>query len=75
MKKIFIIIMIMSFQYLSFAQDVCGEVKNAEGCASNGSINISLKGGFTPYEFKWSNGATTEDIAKLSTMELSSCCN
>ncbi len=57
--------MMMSLHYLSFAQDVCGEVKSAEGCASNGSINLSLKGGFAPYEFQWSNGATTEDIENL----------
>jgi hypothetical protein len=66
MKKIFIIIMIMSIHYLSFAQDICGEVKNAQGCSSNGSINLSLKGGFKPYEFQWSNGATTEDIENLA---------
>ncbi|HVD98053.1 MAG TPA: OmpA family protein [Cytophagaceae bacterium] len=32
---------------------------------SNGSINISVNGGVTPYNYKWSNGATTKDISGL----------
>ena len=31
----------------------------------NGSINVSVTGGVTPYTFIWSNGETTEDIADL----------
>ncbi|WP_156026811.1 OmpA family protein [Sporocytophaga myxococcoides] len=33
---------------------------------TTGSINISVKGGSLPYNFKWSNGATTEDLKGLS---------
>lgn len=33
---------------------------------TTGSINISVKGGSLPYNFKWSNGATTEDLNGLS---------
>lgn len=34
--------------------------------ATDGSINITPVGGVPPYEFEWSNGATTEDIFNLS---------
>jgi len=30
-----------------------------------GSINIDVQGGTPPYNFQWSNGATTEDVADL----------
>ncbi|MCG8318934.1 MAG: OmpA family protein [Cytophagales bacterium] len=30
-----------------------------------GAIDISVKGGVTPYQYSWSNGATTEDIGKV----------
>ncbi len=32
---------------------------------SDGAINITVSGGVTPYNFEWSNGATTEDIDNL----------
>ncbi len=32
---------------------------------SNGSINISVSGGLTPYAFEWSNGETTEDLSNV----------
>jgi outer membrane protein OmpA-like peptidoglycan-associated protein len=30
-----------------------------------GAVSVSVQGGVTPYAFKWSNGATTEDIRDL----------
>ncbi len=33
---------------------------------SDGSINLSVSGGATPYTFLWSNSATTEDLSGLS---------
>jgi len=32
---------------------------------SNGSINVSVSGGVSPYTFNWSNGATTEDLSNI----------
>jgi len=36
-----------------------------------GSIDVSVSGGVTPYDFVWSNGETTEDISNLSAGEYS----
>lgn len=30
-----------------------------------GSVNITLKGGVTPYSYNWSNGATTQDLTEI----------
>ncbi len=40
---------------------------NNESCvnACDGSIDLSISGGYVPYYFSWSNGATTEDIENL----------
>jgi len=43
---------------------------NLEAFASSGnndgSINLTISGGTTPYTFNWSNGATTQNIQNLS---------
>ncbi|MGL2988576.1 SprB repeat-containing protein, partial [Flavobacterium sp. RSSA_27] len=38
---------------------------NCVGC-NNGAIDITVEGGTKPYQFLWSNGATSEDIVNLS---------
>jgi hypothetical protein len=43
---------------------VTGVVTNTSCAAiANGSVNISMNNGTSPYTFLWSNGATTEDLA------------
>ena len=49
---------------------------------SNGSINLTVSGGTTPYNYQWSNGATTQDITNLSSgsytvtvMDVNGCIN
>jgi subtilisin-like proprotein convertase family protein len=38
--------------------EICG--------TDNGSVDITVTGGFTPYTYSWSNGASTEDLSGLS---------
>lgn len=38
-----------------------------ETCSnSNGSVNINVAGGTTPYSYSWSNGSTAEDLSGLT---------
>lgn len=45
-----------------------GNIKHAFSCdnTTGGSIDISVQGGEKPYQYSWSNGFTTEDIANLN---------
>lgn len=41
-------------------------VRNVKCCGDkSGAIFISVRGGVKPYQYEWSNGATTEDIQNL----------
>ncbi|GHM98584.1 hypothetical protein WSM22_00740 [Cytophagales bacterium WSM2-2] len=42
-------------------------VRNVKCCGdASGAIYISVRGGVKPYNYRWSHGATTEDITKLT---------
>lgn len=43
-----------------------GTTSDASNGNSNGSINLSVSGGTSPYSFLWSNAATTEDLNNLA---------
>lgn len=45
---------------------VTGVVTDASNGLSNGSINISVSGGTSPYSYNWSNWEYTQDISGLS---------
>jgi len=45
---------------------VSGVVVNATNPNADGSIDISVSGGTSPYTYAWSNGATTQDITSLA---------
>ncbi|MFM7079321.1 MAG: gliding motility-associated C-terminal domain-containing protein, partial [Bacteroidota bacterium] len=52
-------------QPLSLQQNTSVQVSCFGG--NDGSIDITVFGGTAPYDFQWSNGVITEDIAGLST--------
>ena len=42
-------------------------ITNSTSSASNdGAVDITVSGGTLPYQFEWSNGATTEDIININ---------
>ncbi|MGL3002155.1 DUF7507 domain-containing protein, partial [Flavobacterium sp. RSSB_23] len=50
---------------LTAATSIITNNNNCVGC-NNGAIDITVNGGTKPYQFLWSNGATSEDIDKLA---------
>lgn len=47
---------------------VAANISNPLDCntANNGSINLIVSGGTSPFNYNWSNGATTEDLFNLN---------
>jgi gliding motility-associated-like protein len=50
---------------------VSGTKTDATCNVANGSIDLTVSGGTTPYQFLWSNNATTSDISNLDENEYS----
>ncbi|MBK9962336.1 MAG: T9SS type A sorting domain-containing protein [Saprospiraceae bacterium] len=48
----------------SFTLDATGSV-NHSTCGDNGKVNLNPTGGYGVLKFKWSNGATTEDLINI----------
>lgn len=55
------------------AQDITFNVKSYKGgynisCngSTNGNIDVTIVGGVMPYNYSWSNGATTQDLTNIS---------
>jgi hypothetical protein len=45
---------------------VKGSVSNSYGSPTRGEVVLSLYNGTAPYTYKWSNGATTQNVASLA---------
>ncbi|NPA67671.1 MAG: T9SS type A sorting domain-containing protein [Chlorobi bacterium] len=46
--------------------NITSDITNSTCGQSNGSIDITVSGGSSPYSFLWNTGATTEDIADIA---------
>ncbi len=70
MKKFFLILLLLSTVKISISQcyiQIRSTIVNESMYnAHDGSIDITVSGGYAPYNFLWSNGDTTEDINNLS---------
>jgi gliding motility-associated-like protein len=48
--------------------NITTQIKNAFACdnPASGSIDITVRGGSSPYTFQWSNGSNTEDLTGIT---------
>lgn len=65
MKKTLIYYILFVYSLTVQAQ-ITGDIIQPTNCTStNGSINLMVKEGSPPYAFRWSNGASTADLANI----------
>ena len=50
---------------LSFPPDATASAVSATCGQSNGGVNLTVVGNSAPYQYQWSNGATTEDLTNV----------
>jgi len=66
MKKILLSILVCAAALSTQAQTKSKVYNCSAYGAHDGSIDLIISGGRPPYSFKWSNGATTEDLTNLA---------
>jgi gliding motility-associated-like protein len=72
-SKVLLSLLLAVLPNLIKAQDPCDSMtlsyfKTNPACygSANGTINLTMSGGSSPYSFNWNTGATTEDLNGLS---------
>lgn len=69
MKKLFLLLLMMSTVKLMMADDLTATITNSTDSMNNGAIDLNLNGGIAPYTFQWTgpNGynSSDEDISDL----------
>src|SRR5215217_7060613 len=69
MKKLFLLLSIVSICGSVVADDLSATITNSEVGLNNGAIDLILNGGVTPYAFQWSGPdgyiSSDEDISGL----------
>jgi len=67
--RLFLILLAVNINLVLFAQPcmmmLTTAVNNAMGSGPNGTINLTVNGGTSPYSFVWSNGQTTQNATML----------
>lgn len=66
MKKLVLALFVCAMAYGAQAQTKSKVYNCSRYGAKDGSIDLIMSGGKPPYTYKWSNGATTEDLAGLA---------
>ncbi|HXA02290.1 MAG TPA: SprB repeat-containing protein, partial [Cytophagaceae bacterium] len=49
-----------------FAASIASQINVKCNGGNNGSINLNVSGGTTPYKYSWNNGASSQDLSNLT---------